>query len=85
MNEKTLNKLLDLRFVIGLFFTLTGIVLLVFGLTTDHLTPVQKDINKWGGGVFTAFGILMILISFGKDAHDELLEEEKPESKNVRH
>jgi hypothetical protein len=33
-------------------------------------------VNKWCGTVFTVFGAFMILISFGKDAHDELLKDE---------
>jgi uncharacterized membrane protein HdeD (DUF308 family) len=63
-----MNKLLDLRFVIGMFFTVIGILLLIHGLTAG------EDVNRWCGVVFTVFGVLMIILSFRKDASDEILE-----------
>jgi len=67
-----MNKLLDLRFVIGLFFTVVGLMLLVFSLTS---ATVHSPVNTWSGIVFTIFGVLMIILSFQKDANDELLDE----------
>jgi hypothetical protein len=52
-----MNKLFDLRFVIGAFFTITGIMLLVYGLLEG------AAVNKWCGVVFTLFGVLMVLLS----------------------
>jgi putative Mn2+ efflux pump MntP len=72
-----MNKLLDLRFVIGLFFTLIGLLLLLQGFLSADTAEGAQTINRWAGLVFTAFGVLMILLSFQKDAHDELLEEPK--------
>lgn len=69
-----MNKLFDLRFVIGAFFTLVGILLLLYGFLSQNQSV--QAVNKWCGSVFTVFGILMIFLSFGKDAHDELLEKE---------
>lgn len=66
-----MNKLLDLRFVIGLFFTVVGLLLLVFSFTSSE----GHSINTWCGAVFCIFGVLMIVLSFGKDANDELLDE----------
>ena len=68
-----MNKIFDLRFVIGSFFTIIGILLLVFSFMNS--AGMQQDINRWCGIVFTLFGIFMIILSFRKDAHDELLEE----------
>lgn len=70
-----MNKLLDLRFVIGLFFTLIGLLLLLQGFLSADTAEGAQTINRWAGFVFTAFGVLMIFLSFQKDAHDELLEE----------
>ena len=61
-----MNKLLDLRFVIGVFFTVVGTMLLIYSFGKG------EEINRWCGIVFGVFGVLMILLSFGKDAHDEL-------------
>lgn len=69
-----MSKLFDLRFVIGSFFTVIGILLLIYGFAV--VTGEAQTINFWCGGLFTIFGVLMIVLSFGKDAHDELLEEE---------
>lgn len=71
-----MNKLFDLRFVIGLFFTIIGIVILIYSFLT-HTDVDKQDINKWGSIAFIIFGIVMILLSLGKDANDELLEETK--------
>jgi len=69
-----MNKLFDLRFVIGLFFSVVGVLLIIYGLASN--VQEQNAVNVWCGGVFTLFGVVMILLSFGKEAHDELLEEE---------
>ncbi|MGV3527765.1 MAG: hypothetical protein ACO1OO_02640 [Flavisolibacter sp.] len=68
------NKLFDLRFVIGCFFAIVGLLLLVFSFVTTE-ADVQS-INRWCGIGFLVFGVVMILLSLQKDAHDELLEEE---------
>ena len=67
-----LSKLLDLRFVIGVFFTLIGLLLLVHSFV---VAAEGESVNRWAGLVFLAFGILMIVLSFGKEAHDEIIEE----------
>ena len=66
-----MNKLFDLRFVIGSFFLIVGLLLLVYHFVAGGDT----GINLWCGAGFSLFGILMIILSFQKDAHDELLEE----------
>lgn len=68
-----LNKLLDLRFVIGVFFTLIGLLLLAHSLTAP--AEAAESVNRWAGIVFVIFGIGMIGLSFQKEAHDEILEE----------
>jgi hypothetical protein len=67
-----MNKLFDLRFVIGSFFSITGILLLIYGflIESKQLGPV----NRWCGGLFLIFGVIMIILSLQKEAQDELLK-----------
>ena len=65
-----LNKLFDLRFVIGSFFSIVAIILLVYGFFIE--TEGAKEVNRWCGIFFLIFGIIMILLSLRKDAGDEL-------------
>lgn len=67
-----MSKLFDLRFVIGAFFVLVAVLLLIHRLTGGE---DPQHINKWCAVVFSAFGVLMIFLSLQKDAGDELLEE----------
>lgn len=69
-----MNKLFDLRFVIGLFFSVVGLLLLIYSFM--EAAARTQIINRWCGGLFLLFGILMVLLSLKKDAHDELLEKE---------
>jgi hypothetical protein len=61
-----MNRLFDLRFVIGIFFTAVGLLLLGYGFL-NHTHDMQV-INRWCGGIFSVFGILMILFSFRDSA-----------------
>lgn len=68
-----MKKILDLRFVIGTFFTITGLLLVVYSFSNDEAQAAS--VNRWCGIAFSLFGIVMILLSFVKDADDELTEE----------
>lgn len=67
-----MNKLLDLRFVIGLFFVIMSILLLAHSFFAADSTEDARTINRWCGSVFGIFGVFMVVLSFRKDAHDEL-------------
>ena len=67
-----MSKLFDLRFVIGLFFSLVGLLLLIYAFLTKQS---GQSVNQWCGGLFVIFGVLMVFLSFQKDADDELLKE----------
>lgn len=67
-----MKKLLDLRFVIGVFFVVMSILLLGYTFLSDATTDDARTVNRWCGAVFGVFGLLMVVLSFGKDAHDEL-------------
>ena len=77
-----MNKILDLRFVIGVFFTLVGLLLFAHSFADAGEWNLNKTIgwakdhsaiNRWCGVAFFVFGIAMILLSFVKDADDELI------------
>ncbi len=56
-----MNKLFDLRFMIGLFFLVVGILLTIYGLASgDH---ENAAINWRCGLLFTVFGVVMICLS----------------------
>lgn len=71
-----LNKLFDLRFVIGSFFSIVGILLLLYSFLSSDTTLNMQSVNRWCGIFFIVFGVVMIILSLQKDADDELLEEE---------
>ncbi len=58
-----MKRLLDLRFVIGLFFLLVGLLLLIYGFAS----PSPTVINKWCGSIFIVFSLLMFLFYFTTD------------------
>lgn len=66
-----MNKLLDLRFVIGVFFGVMSLLLLGYSFFSDAHAAAHT-VNRWCGAVFGVFGVLMVVLSFRKDAHDEL-------------
>jgi predicted transporter len=68
-----MNKLLDLRFVIGLFFLITGILLLLYSFFFSAAkTSDPGMINRWCGAIFILFGIFMLIISRKKTGQDDL-------------
>jgi hypothetical protein len=70
-----MNKILDLRFVIGCFFLLTGIILLAYSfLSSNSKIADPQNINRWCGGLFVLFGIFMIVISRRNKKEDEIIE-----------
>ena len=67
-----MNKLLDLRFVIGVFFIVLALLLLGYRFSAADLTEAAKSVNQWCGLAFGIFGVVIVVLSFQKDAHDEL-------------
>ncbi|MCL4813556.1 MAG: hypothetical protein KJ061_13770 [Vicinamibacteraceae bacterium] len=54
---------LDLRWPVGLLFTLLGALLVVFGLASDPAIYVRSlgvNVNLWWGVVMMVFGLAMI-------------------------
>ncbi|MBS1919384.1 MAG: hypothetical protein JST17_03930 [Bacteroidetes bacterium] len=62
-----MNKLFDLRFVIGCFFLIVGVLLLLYGFFSD---ATEQSVNRWCGSIFLLFGIIMLVLSTRNNAND---------------
>jgi putative Mn2+ efflux pump MntP len=69
-----LNKLFDLRFVIGTFFSIVAVLLLGYSFFIESSNA--KIVNRWCGGLFLIFGMVMIILSLRKETGDDLPVEE---------
>ncbi|HRX94937.1 MAG TPA: hypothetical protein P5158_12495 [Chitinophagaceae bacterium] len=56
-----MNKLSDLRFVIGLFFLVTGVLLTGYYFISGK--EVAEPVNLWCGISFFVFGVFMVLLA----------------------
>ena len=58
---------LDIKIPIGSMFLIFGIILGVFGLTTQgnsiYASSLNINVNLWSGAFMFAFGIIMLLFS----------------------
>jgi multisubunit Na+/H+ antiporter MnhG subunit len=62
--------MIDIRYPIGLLFSIIGVVLLVYGIVTMHNTDLYQkslgvDINIWAGILMLIFGVIMLALSNG--------------------
>ena len=72
-NKKIMNKFFDLRFVIGSFFTVVGILLIAYGFFSKN---EMQQVNRWCGGIFIVFGIIMIVLSYQKKREEKIINKE---------
>lgn len=63
-----MKKLLDLRFVIGVFFVSVGLLLVIYYFSQNR---PGTQVNLWSGIVFFIFGSGMILLSYLSTLPDE--------------
>ncbi len=59
-----MKKLLDLRFVIGAFFTVVGCLLVIYYFVGASGVSGAALVNIWCGVLFVLFGIGMITLSY---------------------
>ncbi len=57
-----MKNVLDLRFVIGLFFALVGIFLFITSFTSHPEGGKTETVNFWCGIVYVTFGIFMLIL-----------------------
>jgi hypothetical protein len=63
-----MQKFTDLRFIIGLFFSLSGFILLLcYFIDTQSKHP---ELNLYSGVVMLLFGLLMLLLFYKGDAEN---------------
>jgi uncharacterized membrane protein len=59
---------LDIRTPIGYFFSLVGLILIAFGLTSNSQIYEQHslgiNVNLWWGLVLVVFGLVMLAMSW---------------------
>lgn len=65
-----MKKLLDLRFVIGLFFLIVG-ALLTFYFILNLKQQTNASINIKCGVSFVIFGVIMIFLSYIHEIREE--------------
>jgi uncharacterized membrane protein HdeD (DUF308 family) len=65
-----MNKLFDLRFVIGLFFLIIGLLLLGYAFLSDS-TEYTKEVNLYCGLLLSFFGLFMFALK-KKKKEDEV-------------
>jgi hypothetical protein len=66
----------DIRFPIGLLFSIVGIIILIFGLATRGAEMYQQhslgiNINLYSGICLTIFGVLMLAMAIGAQSRDK--------------
>jgi hypothetical protein len=59
---------IDIKFPIGLMFTILGLLLTVYGLSTSgdsvlYARSLGINVNLWSGLGMLAFGLLMLLLT----------------------
>jgi len=60
---------IDIKFPIGLMFTILGLFLTIFGLFTNgdsilYSRSLGININLWSGGGMLVFGLIMLFLSW---------------------
>jgi hypothetical protein len=58
-----LEKLNDLRFIIGLFFAMVGVLLFVLSFALHYEKPFGQALNHFGGAAMLVFGLFMLWLS----------------------
>jgi uncharacterized membrane protein HdeD (DUF308 family) len=57
-----MRNILDLRFIIGAFFLLVGIFLVIGSLVMQPGPDKTETVNRWSGIVYIVFSIVMLLL-----------------------
>lgn len=66
-----MKKLLDLRFVIGMFFTVIGVLLIIYHFAGTANKLFNVTVNMRCGILFLVFGIGMVTLSYLHKITDE--------------
>ena len=55
--------MLDLRLPSGLFFALTGVLLLAVSFSNPHAPMTNANVDLYAGGAMLAFGLILLLLA----------------------
>jgi hypothetical protein len=55
--------MLDLRLPSGLFFAITGVLLLAVSFSNPHAPMTDANVDLYAGGVMLAFGLILLLFA----------------------
>jgi hypothetical protein len=67
-----MKNVLDLRFIIGLFFLLVGLFLLITSFVAYAPGDKSEAVNRWCGIFYIAFSLIMLALwKFGKRFSEE--------------
>ncbi len=56
--------MLDLRLPSGIFFAITGVLLMVYGVVDPSRAPMTSaNVNLYAGAAMTAFGLILLLLA----------------------
>lgn len=61
---------LDLRYPIGLLFSIFGVILTVYGIVSDkaiYAKSLGMDVNLWWGLILLAFGLGMLSFAMRRE------------------
>ncbi|WP_051330917.1 hypothetical protein [Aneurinibacillus terranovensis] len=63
--EKNKTKWFDLRFLVGILFTIYGVILIVYGAVANPQSKIKQvgNLDLWWGIVTLVFGLTFWLIS----------------------
>lgn len=57
-----MKKIFDLRFIIGLFFGVVGIILIITSLTMQTGGEKSETTNFWSGIFYVVFSVVMLIL-----------------------
>lgn len=57
-----MKNVLDLRFIIGAFFLLVGIFLVIASVVMDAGPDKSETVNRWSGVVYIVFSVVMLVL-----------------------
>lgn len=67
-----MKRLLDLRFLIGILFSVYGVILVIYGAVSHPVTQtVHWNIDFWWGILSLVFGLVFIALSRIPEKQDE--------------
>lgn len=71
---------MDIRFPIGFLFTITGLIITIWGLVSNpeiYRKSLNVNINLWTGLAMLVFGLVFLVMSFAAQTRSKKPAEKK--------